>query len=387
VAGPGVTDENTASPPLPPLLVRMVAGGHFCLTRALRRAQFLDNKEEHSRSNHRFEPLTVMPPPRPFPTGVPLPGAAACPVTLAIENIIAPGLLADRSASLRAFVAQHGLGFVHSVDESVSGATPATDDMREVVLARRADERAADVIVDAVDSASISQALCLCTETKTSATAVAAWLAARVVPATFAAGRVFGMRRTRGSAVECIPPPAAVLCGAFLACHECVVRRRKAGKTDDASLQHREQHHTPGAPSAATTATTPHPLDHWPPSEAWIEAAARCAACGGRETLTVGARALSKHAVRDGSQSFWGAVPRGPKSVQNRRAVAILVEQCEWRNAHRLPGAVAVFEIRVARGYGARWRIDGTEFRGFLEPAMADGWASRWRHHGGEGST
>jgi len=36
-------------------------------------------------------------------------------------------------------------------------------------------------------------------------------------------------------------------------------------------------------------------------------------------------------------------------------------------------GDLAVFELRIAAGYGARWLADGSEFRGFLEPPMEDG--------------
>lgn len=32
-----------------------------------------------------------------------------------------------------------------------------------------------------------------------------------------------------------------------------------------------------------------------------------------------------------------------------------------------------VFEVRTVEGYGARWSEEGTFFRGFLEPQMADG--------------
>ena len=34
----------------------------------------------------------------------------------------------------------------------------------------------------------------------------------------------------------------------------------------------------------------------------------------------------------------------------------------------------------VFLGYGARWTHDGAEFRGFVEPQMADGHLLGWRH-------
>lgn len=35
---------------------------------------------------------------------------------------------------------------------------------------------------------------------------------------------------------------------------------------------------------------------------------------------------------------------------------------------------------RCSKGYGARWTIDGTKFRGFLEPQMEEGHSVGWRH-------
>ncbi len=41
---------------------------------------------------------------------------------------------------------------------------------------------------------------------------------------------------------------------------------------------------------------------------------------------------------------------------------------------------VKVIEVRTIAGYGVRWRHDGTEFRGYLEPQMAEGHTVGWRH-------
>ncbi len=41
---------------------------------------------------------------------------------------------------------------------------------------------------------------------------------------------------------------------------------------------------------------------------------------------------------------------------------------------------VRVIEARTVEGYGVRWKHDGSEFRGFLEPQMADGHTVGWRH-------
>ena len=41
---------------------------------------------------------------------------------------------------------------------------------------------------------------------------------------------------------------------------------------------------------------------------------------------------------------------------------------------------VRVIEVRTMEGYGVRWKHDGSEFRGFLEPQMTDGHTVGWRH-------
>lgn len=41
--------------------------------------------------------------------------------------------------------------------------------------------------------------------------------------------------------------------------------------------------------------------------------------------------------------------------------ISHLISHCCWLNVHILPPHEAVFEIRVADGYGARWSKDGTK--------------------------
>lgn len=41
--------------------------------------------------------------------------------------------------------------------------------------------------------------------------------------------------------------------------------------------------------------------------------------------------------------------------------ISHLISHCCWLNVHILPSHEAVFEIRVADGYGARWSKDGTK--------------------------
>jgi hypothetical protein len=53
-------------------------------------------------------------------------------------------------------------------------------------------------------------------------------------------------------------------------------------------------------------------------------------------------------------------------------------------NVHTLPHAVCVFEVRTSRGYGARWELGADEstvnFRGFVEPQIANGHDVGWVH-------
>lgn len=93
--------------------------------------------------------------------------------------------------------------------------------------------------------------------------------------------------------------------------------------------------------------------------------------------LTVGARALSKHAHRSASD-FWGARrTRGNDGAKNAHAVACLrsmfASAC-WVNVHQGVGDEmgGVYEIRQVDGYGMRWSADGLRFRGFVEPQAWD---------------
>lgn len=113
-----------------------------------------------------------------------------------------------------------------------------------------------------------------------------------------------------------------------------------------------------------------------------------------RSNLSVAARARAKHAHRGAQQHFFGTVV-GPVAQQNKETLDILVkllENAAWINIHSFGGTEGgepFLEVRVASGYGARWRADWTSdpvrprnvsFRGFLEPQMPDGHERRWRH-------
>ncbi|KAM1037068.1 hypothetical protein FF1_031979 [Malus domestica] len=96
-------------------------------------------------------------------------------------------------------------------------------------------------------------------------------------------------------------------------------------------------------------------------------------------TLTHGARALAKHAEQSSSK-YWGTID-GNDSNKNRLALDVisrLMTHCCWLNVHIVQPHGAIFEIRVAEGYGARWSSDGSKFIGFLEPYMEH--SKRWMH-------
>jgi hypothetical protein len=92
--------------------------------------------------------------------------------------------------------------------------------------------------------------------------------------------------------------------------------------------------------------------------------------------LSVGARALTKHFHR-GIDRFWGEpLKKGGDAVKNAHAEALLQKilgSAVWVNVHCIVHNVPLLEVRNADGYGARWTADGSAFRGFLEPPMADG--------------
>ncbi|KAG2227606.1 hypothetical protein INT45_002291 [Circinella minor] len=102
--------------------------------------------------------------------------------------------------------------------------------------------------------------------------------------------------------------------------------------------------------------------------------------------LSVGAKALSKHWHRDREELFWG-ICTGTEKKKNEHANQILIKILNdpvWINLHSLPHDRIVYEIRQSQGYGVRWTMDekgaSWYFRGFLEPQMEDGHASKWVH-------
>lgn len=96
--------------------------------------------------------------------------------------------------------------------------------------------------------------------------------------------------------------------------------------------------------------------------------------------LTVGARALCKHAHRS-SDGFWGN-PSGTEPIKNAHANRLalqILRECVWVNVHKMLQSEVIIECRVIQGYGIRWSGDGS-FRGFLEPQMDHGHENKWKH-------
>jgi len=101
----------------------------------------------------------------------------------------------------------------------------------------------------------------------------------------------------------------------------------------------------------------------------------------GVSILTVGARALSKHALRS-RERWWGRC-EGSEAAKNSSAEQLakyIILHAVWLNCHSLPHDIHIFELRVPEGYGMRWSVDGFCFRGFLEPVMNNGHTVGWHH-------
>lgn len=103
--------------------------------------------------------------------------------------------------------------------------------------------------------------------------------------------------------------------------------------------------------------------------------------------LTVGARALAKHAHRDSETEFWGGELKGSDKFKNQIANDIfqrILKDIQWCNLHQIVGKNIIFELRNSTGHGIRFIYEDSNsnwtFRGFLEPPMENGHLLRWRH-------
>ena len=90
--------------------------------------------------------------------------------------------------------------------------------------------------------------------------------------------------------------------------------------------------------------------------------------------LTVGGRAIQKHAARNPGlwidKTTMNGMTEAEKNAKAQEVIGRLIQSCKWINIHTLhQGTPLVFilEIRDSMGFGARWEIQG-QFRGLIEP-------------------
>ncbi|CAM9645027.1 unnamed protein product [Ectocarpus sp. 12 AP-2014] len=170
---------------------------------------------------------------------------------------------------------------------------------------------------------------------------------------------LLGLKRTAGSIDGCLPPSRRVLLKAINKPHLLVVSEGCAGTRSSESCRAADgsEKRTEGRPIRPRSTTI----------------------C----ILTVGGRALCKHAVR-AREGWWGECG-GTEAEKNDRAEEVtlrLLAGARWVNLHVFGGGGkdGVLEVREESAYGARWSADGAVFRGFLEPHMKDGHEKGWRH-------
>ncbi|CAM9110352.1 unnamed protein product [Ectocarpus fasciculatus] len=170
---------------------------------------------------------------------------------------------------------------------------------------------------------------------------------------------LLGLKRTVGSIDDRLPPSRRVLLKAINQPHLLVVNEGCAGTRCS------ELHLAADGSEERTKGRAKRP-----------RATTAC-------ILTVGGRALCKHAVRV-KEGWWGEFG-GTEAEKNNRAEEVtlrLLAGATWVNLHVFGGGGkdGVLEVREESGYGARWSADGAVFRGFLEPHMKDGHEKGWRH-------
>ncbi|CAG8582224.1 6229_t:CDS:2 [Ambispora gerdemannii] len=100
----------------------------------------------------------------------------------------------------------------------------------------------------------------------------------------------------------------------------------------------------------------------------------KTASFSANNTLTVGAKAHSKHFHRDVSDAFWGTCTgtEKQKNEQANRVLAKIITNAAWINLHSLPTLQISNNIDNDRA--------SIIFRGFLEPQMPDGHTKGWVH-------
>lgn len=95
-----------------------------------------------------------------------------------------------------------------------------------------------------------------------------------------------------------------------------------------------------------------------------------------RSKITVGARAVSKHADRQKKNKFWGNVKGSEeeRNVHSNKICLEIIASAAWISVFNLNKESKVIEIRNKEGYGLRWEsqvnIKKIIFKGVIEPQL-----------------
>ena len=115
--------------------------------------------------------------------------------------------------------------------------------------------------------------------------------------------------------------------------------------------------------------------DHraFPPEETVLLASASTPVSD-KTSLSHSARALTKHAGRGESSSYWGE-PTGSDDEKNQTAIELvqrILQEATWWNVFRHGNFGTVYEVRASSGHGVRWSVRGDRFIGFVDPFVKD---------------
>lgn len=88
------------------------------------------------------------------------------------------------------------------------------------------------------------------------------------------------------------------------------------------------------------------------------------------EQICKAARAREKHISRNDTDNFWGKIEGTPEEKEQaaKSIVKKIIEEKTWWNIFTHYKHEVVYEVRVASGQGIRWKKEGLELIGFLEP-------------------
>lgn len=82
-------------------------------------------------------------------------------------------------------------------------------------------------------------------------------------------------------------------------------------------------------------------------------------------------RAFEKHAERY-QNTFWGKISGNPRKKEKKvkEYVTEFLKAKTWWNVYYHYKHELVYEVRIASGHGARWKVSSLEFIGFVEPFL-----------------